>query len=146
MAEEDWKDVIDTNLTGVFNSTKAVMFHMMKQKAGNIVNITSVSGMTGLARQANYSASKAGIIGFTKAVAKEVASYNIKVNAVAPGGIDTDMIAALNDKYKSEMQKNIPMGEFGTGEDVAGVVSFLLSDAAKYITGHVIPVDGGLAI
>lgn len=146
MESDDWKDVIDTNLTGVFNCTKAVVMHLMKQKKGDIINITSVSGMVGLARQTNYSASKAGMIGFTKALAKELCSYNIRVNAVAPGGIETEMIEALNEKYRKDMQKSIPMGRFGTSEEVAEVVSFLLSDSAKYITGHIIPVDGGLAI
>ncbi|HEX9061694.1 MAG TPA: 3-oxoacyl-[acyl-carrier-protein] reductase [Clostridia bacterium] len=146
MGEEDWKDVIDTNLTGVYNCSKAVIIPFMKQQSGNIINITSVSGMIGLARQANYSAAKAGIIGFTKALAKEVSMYNIKVNAVAPGGIETDMLDVLTDKYKQDMLKNVPMGKFGTVEDVAKTVLFLLTDAAQYITGHVIPVDGGMAI
>lgn len=146
MGEEDWNSVINTNLTGVFNCTKAVAMLFMKQKSGNIVNITSVSGMIGLARQVNYSASKAGIIGFTKSFAKEVSSYNIRVNAVAPGGIETDMIGELNEKYKEEMLKTVPMGRFGTGENVAKAVAFLVSDDSEYITGHVLPVDGGLAI
>ncbi len=146
MDENDWKDVIDTNLTGVFNCSKAIIFHLMKQRSGNIINISSVSGMTGLPRQVNYSAAKAGMIGFTKSLAKEVCSYNIRVNAVAPGGIETDMLYALSEKYRNEMCSSIPMGRFGLSEEVAKVVSFLLSDGATYITGHVIPVDGGLAI
>ncbi len=146
MSEGDWREVIDTNLTGVFNCTRAVIIPMMKQKSGSIINMTSVSGVVGMARQVNYSSSKAGIIGFTKALAKEVAKYGITVNAVAPGFIETEMVEALDKKYLEEMLKSIPMGRMGKVEEVAEVVSFLISDAARYITGHVLNVDGGMAM
>lgn len=146
MSEGDWREVIDTNLTGVFNCTRAVIIPMMKQKSGSIINMTSVSGVVGMARQVNYSSSKAGIIGFTKALAKEVARYGITVNAVAPGFIETEMVEALDKKYLEEMLKFVPMGRMGKAEEVAEVVSFLISDAARYITGHVLNVDGGMAM
>lgn len=146
MRKEDWTDVIDTNLNGMFNCSKSVIIDMMKYKKGDIVNITSVSGMIGLSRQTNYSTTKAGMIGFTKALAKEVANYNIRVNAVAPGGINTSMTTTLHESLKEEMIKSTPLKRFGTTEEVSSVVAFLLSEKAKYITGHVIPVDGGLAI
>ncbi|MGR3309586.1 MAG: 3-oxoacyl-[acyl-carrier-protein] reductase [Candidatus Brocadiales bacterium] len=146
MSEEDWRKVIDTNLTGVFNCTRAVIVPMMKQKCGSIINITSVSGIIGMARQVNYSSSKAGIIGFTKSLAKEVARYGITVNAVAPGFIETDMVKALDKKYLEEMLKFVPMGRTGKAEEVAEAVSFLISDAARYITGQVLNVDGGMAM
>jgi 3-oxoacyl-[acyl-carrier protein] reductase len=146
MSEKDWADVIDTNLTGIFNCSKAVIVPFMKQKSGVIINMTSVSGLVGRASQVNYASAKAGIIGFTKSLAKEVSAYNILVNAVAPGGIETDMLEALSEKHKTQMISEIPLGRFGTVQEIAGVVSFLASDAASYITGHVIPVDGGLAI
>lgn len=144
MDPSDWREVIDTNLTGYFNMAKACIVTMMKQKSGNIINISSVAGVIGTARQANYSSAKAGIIGLTKSLAKEVASYNIRVNAVAPGYIETDMTKDL--KQKEDLIKMIPSGRFGKPEEVAKVVSFLASDMAKYITGQVIKVDGGLAI
>jgi len=144
MDPADWREVIETNLTGYFNMAKACIVTMMKQKSGNIVNISSVAGVIGTARQANYSSAKAGIIGLTKSLAKEVASYNIRVNAVAPGYIETDMTRDL--KQKDDLMKMIPGGRFGKPEEVAKVVSFLASDNAKYITGQVIKVDGGLAI
>lgn len=146
MSEEDWKNVIDTNLNGVFNCTRAVVVPMMKQKSGTIINISSVSGVVGMAGQTNYSSSKAGIIGFTKALAKEVARYGVTVNAVAPGFIETDMVEAIDKKYLEEMIKNIPMGRMGTAEEVAEVVTFLISDAARYITGQVLNVDGGMVM
>ncbi|KPK96554.1 MAG: hypothetical protein AMJ95_13565 [Omnitrophica WOR_2 bacterium SM23_72] len=146
MQEQDWKSVIDTNLGGVFNLTQAVITGFMKQKSGHIINIASVSGMIGLARQTNYSASKAGIIGFTKALAKEVAGHNIRVNAVAPGFIETDMLKNLKEAQLSALLERIPKGRFGKPEEVAQAVKFLISESAQYITGQTIVVDGGLSI
>jgi 3-oxoacyl-[acyl-carrier protein] reductase len=146
MSEQDWRDVIDTNLTGVFNCSRAVIVPMMKQKSGSIVNVTSVSGLIGMPGQVNYSSSKAGIVGFTKALAKEVAKYHITVNAVAPGFIDTEMVQVLDKKYLEEMVKYVPMGRVGKAEEVAKAVMFLISDNSSYITGHILNVDGGLAI
>jgi 3-oxoacyl-[acyl-carrier protein] reductase len=146
MEKDDWKNVVDTNLGGVFNLTQAVIIGFMKQKSGNIVNISSVSGITGVARQTNYSASKAGIIGFTKSLAKEVAQYNIRVNAVAPGFIETDMLKDLKETYKTELLKRIPLGRFAKPDEVAKVVRFLISDSANFITGQTIIIDGGLSI
>jgi len=146
MEEQDWRKVIDTDLNGAFNVTRSCIVTFLKQKSGQIVNISSVSGITGQARQTNYSASKAGIIGFTKALAKEVAEYNIRVNAVAPGYIQTDMLNTLKEEQKDHLKKFIPLGRFGKPADVARVVLFLLSDAAQYITGQVITVDGGMAM
>ncbi|MFA4889436.1 MAG: 3-oxoacyl-[acyl-carrier-protein] reductase [Candidatus Omnitrophota bacterium] len=146
MEKADWQVVIDTNLGGVFNLARAAIIGFMKDKSGNIINISSVSGIIGVARQTNYAASKAGIIGFTKSLAKEVGAYNIRVNAVAAGFIDTDMTKGLKDSYKNEMLKQIPLGRFGKPEEVAKVVKFLASDEARYITGEVIVVDGGLTM
>ena len=146
MKEEDWDDVININLKSVYNFSKAVIMTMVKQKRGNILNITSVSGIAGVAGQANYSASKAGMIGFTKALAKEVGKANINVNAIACGFIETDMTASLPEEYKQKMTDMTSLKRFGTPEDVAKVAMFLLSDDAKYITGQVISVDGGLAL
>jgi 3-oxoacyl-[acyl-carrier protein] reductase len=144
MEPSEWADVINTNLTGYFNMAKACIITMMKQKSGVIVNISSVAGVIGMPRQVNYSSAKAGEIGLTKSLAKEVAAYNIKVNAVAPGFIDTDMTKDL--KKKDEIIKMIPSGRFGKPEEVAKVVTFLASDSSAYITGQVLKVDGGLAI
>lgn len=144
MEKSDWDEVIDTNLTGYFNMSRAVIFTLLKQKRGSIVNISSISGISGIARQANYSAAKAGIIGLTKALAKETAAYNIRVNCVAPGFIDTDMTSDMNQDLKGKFTETIPFGRFGKTEEVARVVSFLLSERANYITGQVIKVDGGL--
>lgn len=146
MSEQDWKEVIDTNLNGAFNCTRAVIFPMMRQKSGSIVNITSVSGIIGMLGQANYASSKAGLIGFTKSLAKELARFNITVNAIAPGFIDTEMTQALDKKYLEEVLKLIPMGRVGKAEEVARAVTFLVSDTSSYITGHVLNVDGGLAM
>lgn len=146
MKDEDWSSVIDTNLTGVYNCSKAVTKPMMKQKAGSIVNMSSVVGVNGNVGQSNYAASKAGIIGFSKALAKELASRNIRVNAIAPGFIATDMTTDLSDKVKEEMLKNIPLNSLGTAEDVAQAVLFLASDASKYITGQTLHVDGGMVM
>lgn len=146
MGVEDWEDVISTNLSGAFNLIKAAIVTLMKEKQGNIINITSVAGIKGMPRQVNYSASKAGLVGMTKALAKEVASYNIRVNAIAPGYIDTDMVGGLKENHKTELMKRIPLNRFGTPDEVAKVVTFLASERSKYITGQVISIDGGLAI
>jgi len=146
MSETDWDDVINTNLKGVFHFTKIVSKTMLKARKGKIINIASIIGMTGNAGQANYAASKAGIIGFTKSVARELASRGITANAVAPGYIQTDMTGELNDKVRDEILKNIPLGRLGQGEDVAGTCLFLASKEADYITGQTIVVDGGMAI
>ena len=144
MKKEDFESVIDVNLVGTFNVTKNVIPYMMKARNGKIVNISSVVGISGNAGQTNYSASKAGIIGFTKSLAKEVASRNINVNAVAPGFIQTDMTNVLKDEIKEEISKNIPLKRMGTARDVANLVSFLVSENSNYITGQVINVDGGM--
>lgn len=144
MKEEDFKQVIDVNLVGTFNMTKNVISYMMKARQGRIINISSVVGIAGNAGQSNYSASKAGIIGFTKSLAKEVASRNILVNAVAPGFIETSMTDVLKDEVKEEIAKSIPLKRMGTPDDVANVVKFLASDDSSYITGQVLQVDGGM--
>lgn len=144
MKKEDFEQVIDTNLVGTFNVTKNVVPYMMKARSGRIINISSVVGISGNAGQTNYSASKAGIIGFTKSLAKEVASRNILVNAVAPGFIETDMTDALKEEIKEDIKKGIPLKRIGKVEDVANVVNFLASEESSYITGQVINVDGGM--
>jgi 3-oxoacyl-[acyl-carrier protein] reductase len=144
MSEEDWNAVLDVNLKGAFNCTRAAIRHMAKQRSGRIVNIASVVGLMGNAGQANYAASKAGLIGFTKAVAREFASRGITVNAVAPGYIDTPMTQALPEKAKEELKKLIPLDRLGTPEDVANAVFFLVTRGSDYVTGHVLHVNGGL--
>jgi 3-oxoacyl-[acyl-carrier protein] reductase len=146
MSREDWGDVIDTDLTGVFNTTRACIITFLKQKSGSVVNVSSVSGIRPMAGQVNYAAAKAGIIGFTKSLAKEVAPYNIRVNAVAPGFIDTDMTSQLGDTFREKAVRQIPLGRFGAAEEVAQSVLFLLSDASGYITGQVLQIDGGLGM
>ena len=144
MKKEDFESVIDVNLVGTFNVTKNVIPYMMKARCGRIINISSVVGVSGNAGQTNYSASKAGIIGFTKSLAKEIASRNILVNAVAPGFIETNMTDVLKDEVKEAISKQIPLNRMGKAEDVANVVKFLASEDSSYITGQVINIDGGM--
>lgn len=146
MKEADWDDVMHTNLKGVYNCSKAVLRTMMKQRSGRIVNMASVVGEMGNAGQTNYAAAKAGVIGFTKSLAKEVASRGITVNAIAPGFIATDMTSVLTDDQKAEMARTIPLGRAGQPEDVANAVLFLVSEGAAYITGQVLNVDGGMVM
>lgn len=146
LRDDDWADVIGTNLGGAFNMTRVVARRMMKRRAGSIVNITSVVGLMGNAGQANYAASKAGLHGLTKSVARELASRNIRCNAVAPGFITTDMTAGLADSVVEDLRERIPLARFGEPEDVAGVVRFLAGPEARYITGQILTVDGGMAM
>jgi 3-oxoacyl-[acyl-carrier protein] reductase len=146
MTDEEWDTVLDTNLKGAFNFTKSVSRAMLKQRSGRIINITSIIGLTGNAGQSNYAASKAGLIGFTKSVARELASRNITANAVAPGFIVTEMTEALGEPAREMLKTRIALGRLGATEDVANVVLFLASDLAAYVTGQVITVDGGLAM
>ncbi len=146
MSPEEWRDVIDTNLTGVFNITRASIISFLKQQGGNIVNLSSVSGIHPMPGQVNYASSKAGIIGFTKALAKEVGPYNIRVNAVAPGFIDTEMTQKIPAKMREKLIEMIPFRRFGTIEEVARIVLFLVSDESQYITGQTIQIDGGLGL
>ena len=146
MSPEDWQTVVDTNLTGVFNAARCCIVTFLKQKKGDIINISSVSGLIGLPRQVNYSAAKGGINAFTKALAKEVAAYGVRVNAVAPGYIETEILANFSPEQKEKILEDIPLGRLGTVEDVANCVKFLLSEDAQYITGQIITLDGGLAM
>jgi 3-oxoacyl-[acyl-carrier protein] reductase len=146
MSIEDWDTVINTNLRGAFNFTQAIVRAMIKQRSGRIINISSVIGLIGGAGQTNYAASKAGLIGLTKSLARELASRHITVNAVAPGFVTTDMTAGLSDEIKKTIQGRIPLGKTGTPEDVASAVAFLASAEASYITGQVLCIDGGIAM
>jgi 3-oxoacyl-[acyl-carrier protein] reductase len=146
LAEEDWDLVIDTNLKGAFAAIKAASRPMMKKRAGSIVNISSVVGLTGNAGQSNYAASKAGLLGLTKSVAKELSSRNITCNAVCPGFIETDMTKELSEEQSSKIKESIPLGKLGSGQDIAEAVFFLASDSARYITGQTLAVDGGMVM
>jgi 3-oxoacyl-[acyl-carrier protein] reductase len=146
MSDEQWNEVIEVNLRGAYACAKAALKPMMKARSGRIVNITSVVGLMGQAGQANYAASKAGLVGFTKALAREVASRNITVNAIAPGFIVSDMTGALNDEQQEKIKSQIPLGRFGAAEDIAATVAFLAGPSGAYITGETIRVDGGLYI
>ncbi|MET9610104.1 3-oxoacyl-[acyl-carrier-protein] reductase [Streptomyces sp. NPDC006512] len=146
MEDEQWRQVIDTNLDGVYHVCRAVVFGMMKRRGGAIVNISSVAGVYGHGTQTNYSASKAGIIGFSRALAKETGRSGIRVNAVAPGFIETDMVAQMNDKARKDALSSIPLRRMGTAEEVADLVAYLASDKAAYITGAVLQIDGGITI
>jgi 3-oxoacyl-[acyl-carrier protein] reductase len=146
MADEDWRDVVSTNLDGTYNVCRAAVFSFMKRRTGSVVTLSSVAGVHGSATQTNYSASKAGIIGFTRALAKECGRYGIRANSVAPGLIETDMTAAMADAAKERILERIPLARFGTPEDVADLVSFLVSGRARYISGQVLGVDGGLVV
>ena len=146
MSEEEWDTVIDTNLKGAFNFTKALTRPFIKQRSGRIINIASVIGLIGNAGQSNYAASKAALIGFTKSIAKELATRGITVNAIAPGFIETDMTAALGDKVREGILGNVPLGRFGSPDDIAHTAVFLALEASGYITGQVLTVDGGMVM
>ena len=146
MSSDDWDVVLQTNLKGAFNFTRAILRAMVKQRSGRIINISSVSGLMGLAGQANYAASKAGLIGMTKSIAREIASRGITVNVVAPGFIETDMTSVLNEEVRKGALSQIPVNRFGAVEDIAATVAFLASPQAGYITGQVLAVDGGLSM
>ncbi len=144
MTAKDWDEVLDVNLRGAYLCSKFAMPHMIKQRSGRIINISSVVGLSGNPGQANYAAAKAGLIGFTKAVAREVASRNVTVNAVAPGYVTTGMVEELSEETQQQILSRIPMGRFGTAKDVSGAVLFLCGESASYITGQVLTIDGGL--
>ena len=146
MKESDWDEVLDANLKSVYNYSRPAVTAMLKQRSGTVLNVSSISGLTGMPGQSNYSASKAGMIGFTKALAKEVAKAGIRVNALALGFIETDMTSSLADKYRQQALEQIPLGRYGQAGEVAEIVKFLVSPAASYITRQVIQIDGGLAI
>jgi 3-oxoacyl-[acyl-carrier protein] reductase len=146
MSEGDWDFVLDTNLKSTFNCSRAAVRHMLRRRYGRIINVTSIAGQMGNAGQTNYSASKAGLIGFTKALAREVASRNITVNAVAPGFIDTQLTGALPENIQKGLKDLIPLGRVGEPEEIAKAIAYLASDDAAYVTGHVLTVDGGMAM
>ncbi|MGW7689283.1 3-oxoacyl-[acyl-carrier-protein] reductase [Streptomyces asiaticus] len=146
MKDDEWHDVLDVNLDGVYHVCRSVVFGMMKRKSGVIVNISSVAGVYGNATQSNYSASKAGIIGFSRALAKEVGRYGIRANVVAPGFIDTDMTSVLTGQVKDKALESVPLGRLGRADEVADLVSYLVSDRAAYVTGSVVQIDGGITI
>src|SRR4051794_12991699 len=146
MSLDDWDTVLNTNLKGAFTFTQALMRSMIKQRSGRIINISSVSGLIGNAGQANYSASKAGLIGLTKSLARELASRGITVNAVAPGFIETDMTGVLSDEVRQAILQKIPLSKFGQPDDIAAAVAYLASSEAGYITGQVLAVDGGMVM
>ena len=146
MTRGQWDEVISTNLGGVFNATQPLVLQLVKQRSGSIVNMTSIAGVYGSAAQANYAASKAGIIGFTKALSKEVASFGVRVNAVAPGFVDSEMLSGIDPERLKHLKSRIPAGRLGTMEEVADLVCFLASDRASYITGQVIQIDGGITL
>ena len=146
MTRDDWDQVLDTNLSGMFNAAKACIVTFMKQKSGDIVNISSVSGIFGLPGQTNYSASKGGMNAFTKALAKEVARYGVRVNAVAPGFVETEILSHFTDEQKKKVTASVPLQRIGTPQDVANCVVFLLSKGAHYMTGQIVQIDGGLAM
>jgi 3-oxoacyl-[acyl-carrier protein] reductase len=146
MSDKDWHDVIETNLSGTFNLSRVATFQFIKNRSGLIINISSISGVYGNPTQTNYSAAKAGMIGFSRALAKEVGAYGIRVNVVAPGFIETDMTASLSERTSNALVKRIPLARFGRVEEVASMVRYLASDAGAYITGQVIQIDGGLTI
>ena len=145
MTQDDWKDVIDTDLGGVFNMSRAAITTFLKAKSGCIINISSVAGLVGIPRQTNYCAAKAGIIGFTKALAKEVAAYNVRVNAICPGYIETEMVTGMREDVLKNIKNSIPIKQLGKPQDIAEMCAFLASDKAKYIIGEAIRIDGGLA-
>ena len=146
MADEDWDTVLNTNLKGAFSFTKAFSRSFLKQRSGRVINVASVIGLMGNAGQCNYAASKAGLIGFTKSIAREFASRGITVNALAPGFIETDMTAVLNAEMRTELLKKIPLNSFGQSDDIANAALFLASPSARYITGQVLTVDGGMVM
>ncbi|GCB45885.1 3-oxoacyl-ACP reductase FabG [Streptomyces sp. NL15-2K] len=146
MSDDEWTSVLSTNLDGVFHVCRAVAFAMMKRRRGSITNISSVAGVYGNATQTNYAASKAGIIGFSRSLAKEVGRYGIRVNTVAPGFVDTDMVAAVTERVRDEALAGVALGRMGTADEVAELISFLASERASYITGSVVQIDGGIAL